>query len=117
MLAMRVTSGRLLKAALMTTCGVLFMAAAAQAQLPIFIRFSSTEPFVSRILNAPLARLDMAGTKTIGSGPTGTSVTLQLPVSFMRGAANRTYDVEVAAESDGGIRDEFMAAGVLVVER
>lgn len=70
-----------------------------------------------QILHGSLARLDVAGAKTIGSGPTGPSVTLQLPVAFKRGTAHHTYDVEVAAESDAGVRDDFMPAGVLVVGR
>jgi Calx-beta domain len=71
----------------------------------------------AQVLDAPLARLDMSGTRAIGSGPTGPSVTLELLLSFKRGAANRTYDVEVAAESDAGLRDDFMPGGVLLLGR
>jgi len=71
----------------------------------------------AQVLRAPLASLDMAGTRAIGSGPTGASVVLELPVTFKRGAAHRTYDVEVAAESDAGFRDDFIPGGVLVVRR
>ena len=69
------------------------------------------------ILTTPFGRLDLSQTQVIGSGPTGPSVTLRLPVSLTQGAANRTYDVEAAAESDSGIRDEFATAGVLTVGR
>ena len=59
-----------------------------------------------------------------GSGPAETVVLAALPgakaplpVSFERGTAHHTYDVEVAAESDAGVRDDFVPAGVLVVRR
>jgi hypothetical protein len=70
-----------------------------------------------QVLDAPLARLDVAGTKVTGSGPLGQSVALEMLVSFKRGTGNRTYDVEVAAESDSGIRDDFIPGGVLTVKR
>ena len=69
------------------------------------------------ILTSRHASIDLSGTTVIGSGPTGPSVTLQLLVSFDGGAANRTYDVEVTAEGDNGIRDDFVIAGVLEVTR
>lgn len=69
------------------------------------------------VLASTVAQLDVSGTTVAGSGPAGPSVMLEMPISFGRGAANRVYDVEVAAEGDNGVRDDFVAAGVLIVGR
>jgi hypothetical protein len=68
-----------------------------------------------QVLRTPLASLDLAGTKTTGSGPTGPSVVLDLLVNFKNGAAKGTYDVEVASETDAGLGDDFIPAGVLTI--
>ena len=67
-----------------------------------------------QVSTAPLASLDMVGTKATGRGPTGPSVTLNLLVSFKRGAAKGTYDVEVASETDAGLRDDFAPGGLTI---
>lgn len=61
--------------------------------------------------------LDVGASTVTGSGPTGQSVMLQLLVRFDNGAANKAYDVEVAALSDSGIRDGFMPGASLVIHR
>src|SRR5437867_3078448 len=69
------------------------------------------------VLNAPLASLDVSHSKATGSGPTGPSVTLDMRVAFKLGAVKDTYDVEVAAETDAGLRDDFVPGGVLTIKR
>ncbi|HJQ99463.1 MAG TPA: hypothetical protein VJ826_14205 [Candidatus Polarisedimenticolaceae bacterium] len=50
-----------------------------------------------------------------GSGPTGPSVTLTLPLSFKPRASGHTFVVEVAASDDLGHHDDFVEAGTVTV--
>ena len=60
------------------------------------------------------ARLNVAESSVIGSGPTGQRVTLDLPITFESGAAGH-YRVELAATDDLGHQDEFVEASELQV--
>lgn len=62
------------------------------------------------------AKLHLDSTQAIGSGLTGSSVTLLLDLSFQPSAAG-TYVVEVAAVDDTGHRDDFAPVGTLTVSR
>jgi hypothetical protein len=67
------------------------------------------------VLGTPYASLYMRDVSVVGSGPTGPSVTLNLPISFGPKAAGH-YKVELAAADDLGNQDDFVEAGdVLVV--
>ena len=68
------------------------------------------------VLETSLARLHLAQTAVIGSGPTGSNVTLQLAITFKPKAEGHTYNVEVAATDDFGRRDAFRHAGAVDVE-
>jgi hypothetical protein len=60
-------------------------------------------------------RLGLAVTRTIGSGPTGPGVTLELPLHIAESLAGRLLCPEVAAEGDAGAQDAFTPAGTLAV--
>jgi Tol biopolymer transport system component len=60
------------------------------------------------------ARVDLRDSSVQGSGPTGPSVTLTLPVSFKPHAAGRTYLVEVIAFDDAG-HEQIEPVGTLTV--
>jgi len=62
------------------------------------------------------ASLDLAGALVQGSGPTGPSVTLTLPLTFKSRATGRTFSVEVAASDDLGHQDGFLASGHWLVQ-
>jgi CSLREA domain-containing protein len=62
------------------------------------------------------ASLDLAGALVQGSGPTGRSVTLTLPLTFKSRAAGRTFTIEVAASDDLGHQDGFLAGGDWLVQ-
>jgi hypothetical protein len=61
--------------------------------------------------------LDVGSSTVTGSGPTGQSVALELLVRLDNGAGNKAFDVEVAALSDSGIRDDFIPGASLVIYR
>ena len=67
------------------------------------------------VLTTSLGRLHLADTTVLGSGPTGTSVTLRLSISFAERAAGR-YLVELAAADDFGNQDPFVSGGTLHIE-
>jgi Big-like domain-containing protein/Calx-beta domain-containing protein len=71
----------------------------------------------AQTLETSLARLHMAQTGAVGSGPTGNSVTLNLALSFKPHADGRTFSLEVAATDDLGRQSGFTAAGELTIER
>jgi hypothetical protein len=62
----------------------------------------------------PEVRLYLAGTRVVGSGPTGQSVTLHLSLEF-HAAAGHSYVVELAATDDLGQSDEFVEASSVLV--
>ena len=66
------------------------------------------------VLETPDVRLYLADTRVIGSGPTGQSVTLHLPLEFL-GAAGHSYLVELAATDDLGQSDDFAEASTVLV--
>lgn len=66
------------------------------------------------LLQGELAQLHLAEATITGSGPTGRSVTLNLPISFT-GNAEGHYVVELAATDDFGNQDDFVDASVLLV--
>jgi len=69
------------------------------------------------ILATDLARIRLAESSVVGSGPTGRDVTLGLLVEFLDKAEGHHYDVEVAASDDFGRVDRFeLAAEVDVVK-
>jgi hypothetical protein len=72
-------------------------------------------PGSSNRLRTPYATLYLADTSVVGSGPTGPSVTLHIPLSFKPLAAGRTFVVEVAASDDDGNEDPFVQVGTLTV--
>ena len=72
-------------------------------------------PGSAAVLSTPLARLHMAGTTVIGSGPTGQSVELKLMLSLTGRAAGHSYRLELAAADDFGNLDAFVRASELRV--
>jgi hypothetical protein len=66
------------------------------------------------VLGTPSASLNLAETSVVGSGPTGPSVTLNLPITFGPKAAGH-YRVELAAADDLGNQDGFVEAGEVSV--
>ena len=68
------------------------------------------------VLETQSARLYLANSSVVGSGPTGRSVTLNLSLSFLKEAAGHRYDVELAATDDFGRRDAFVEATTVHVE-
>ena len=65
-------------------------------------------------LEGALGQLHLAEATVVGSGPTGQSVTLNLPVSFGPNATGH-YEVELAATDDFGAEDDFVPASDLRV--
>jgi hypothetical protein len=74
-------------------------------------------PGTAGALLTELAQLDLAGTAVVGSGPTGASVRITLPLTFGADAAGRPLTVELAATDDLGNQDAFVRAGELRVQR
>jgi hypothetical protein len=66
------------------------------------------------VLETEFAQVGLAGTTVKGSGPTGPSVTLRLPI-VLRDAAAHRYWMELAATDDLGNADEFVEAGTVHV--
>ena len=74
-------------------------------------------PGSTGILATDLARIRLAESSVVGSGPTGRDVTLGLLVEFLGKAEGHHYKVEVAASDDFGRVDRFeLAAEVDVVK-
>jgi hypothetical protein len=71
-------------------------------------------PGSAAVLETEFAQLGLAGATVKGSGPTGPSVTLRLPIVLKDQAAHR-YRVELAATDDFGNADEFVEAGAVHV--
>jgi hypothetical protein len=67
-------------------------------------------------LEGPLARVNLASSSAVGSGPTGHDVTLNLAIEFLGKAAGHLYDVELAATDDLGHTDDFTTATTVHVE-
>ena len=67
-------------------------------------------------LEASLARVFLADSSAVGSGPTGPDVTLNLAIEFLGKAKGHLYDVEVAATDDLGHADNFVTATTVHVE-
>lgn len=59
-------------------------------------------------LETEWAWVDLAGVSVVGSGPTGPSVTLKLPLVFKQHAAGHTFTVSVAASDNLGHADPFL---------
>ena len=67
------------------------------------------------VLETPLARIRLAESSVVGSGPTGRDVTLALLVEFLDKAEGHHYNVEVAATDDFGGVDRFERAAEVEV--
>lgn len=65
-------------------------------------------------LEGALGQLHLAETTVVGSGPTGQSVTLNLPVSLGPKATGH-YEVELAATDDFGAEDAFVPASDFLI--
>jgi hypothetical protein len=76
----------------------------------------SGAPGAARLLDGPIATLNLGASSVQGSGPTGQSVTLNVALSFKPQAAGETYIVEAGATDDEGRHDDFKHAGTLRVE-
>ena len=74
-------------------------------------------PGAMAVLTTPFARLHLADTAVIGSGPTGQVVTLKLALSLRGKSAGHHYRVELAATDDFGNQDRFVQASTLHVEK
>lgn len=74
-------------------------------------------PGAMAVLATPFARLHLADTVVIGSGPTGQVVTLKLALSLRGKSAGHHYRVELAATDDFGNQDRFVQASTLHVEK
>ncbi len=74
-------------------------------------------PGSSTVLETAFARLHLAESSVVGSGPTGQSVTLEFALSFTKKAAGHSYVVELAAADDFGNADRFVRAAELRVEK
>jgi len=61
------------------------------------------------------ARVDLSHATVVGSGPTGQSVTLTIPLILNHQFADHTFALEVAATDDNGLRADFEPAGTLTV--
>lgn len=72
-------------------------------------------PGTATVLETRFARLHLAETSVVGSGPTGRNVSLNLSISF-RDTAAEHYQLELAATDDFGHQDNFVQAGTLRVQ-
>jgi hypothetical protein len=68
-------------------------------------------------METPTVNLLLDGTEVIGSGPTGTSVLLNLNLKFKPQAAGRTFTVQARAIDDAGIEQGWESAGEITVLR
>jgi CSLREA domain-containing protein len=60
-------------------------------------------------------RFDLSHSAVLGSGPSGQTVTLTIPLILNHQFAGHTFAVEVAATDDNGQRADFAPAGTLTV--
>ena len=74
-------------------------------------------PGSAAVLETDQARLRLAESTVVGSGPTGRDVTLGLLVEFLDGAAGHDYNVELAATDDFGRVDRFVRAADVDVQK
>lgn len=72
-------------------------------------------PGSATVLTTPLVSLALRDVKTQGSGPTGQSVTLVLPLVFSQAAADQAFTVQVAGRADSGAEDPFATAATIQV--
>jgi hypothetical protein len=73
------------------------------------------KPGSARTLTTGPVSLLLGGTRVVGSGPQGKTVTLQLSFRFAATLARRTITIEVGATDDRGRRQPFARAGVIRV--
>jgi parallel beta-helix repeat protein len=66
-------------------------------------------------LETEWASLDLGSASVVGTGPTGPSVTLTLPLTFKEHAAGHTFTVAVSASDDLGHQDAFLNTGTWAV--
>jgi len=64
---------------------------------------------------ASTGQLALVQPKSLGSGPTGPSVTLTLPIHAHPSAAGHTFAIEAAAHDDAGATQDFEQVGTLTV--
>ena len=74
-------------------------------------------PGSGEVLESGIARLYLADSSVVGSGPTGQSVTLNLSVEFLAKAAGHLYDIELAATDDFNHKDSFVDAATVRIEK
>lgn len=67
------------------------------------------------VLQTAYVSLNLKDVRVDGSGPTGQTVTLFLPLNFADAAADQTFTVQVAARGDDGSEDPFVVAGKIGV--
>jgi hypothetical protein len=72
-------------------------------------------PGSATVLTTPLVSLALRDVRTQGSGPTGQSVTLVLPLIFTQAAVDQAFTILVAGRADTGTEDPFAAAGTIRV--
>lgn len=68
------------------------------------------------VLETSSARLFLADSSVVGSGPTGRSVTLNLAIGFKQKAEGH-FTIELAAADDFGGQDNFTEAGTVRVDK
>lgn len=88
---------------------------ASDAQRPVACAAGAL-PGSGMILASKYAIVNLRDVAVVGSGPTGSRVSLTLPLQLLRKASSRTYDVELAAADDLGNVDNFVRAGSLKLE-
>lgn len=62
-----------------------------------------------------LVMLALGDARVVGSGPTGPSVTLTLPLIFATSAANTVFTIEVSARDDSGNEEPFADAATITM--
>ena len=72
-------------------------------------------PGSATILRTERMSLALRDVRTQGSGPTGRTVTLTLPIVFADAAADQAFTIQVAARGDDGTEDPFADAATVRV--
>jgi len=67
------------------------------------------------VLETSNATVYLSGSSIHGSGPTGPSVAMNIEASFKPRSAGHNLTVEVSAENDAGVVDDFVTAGSVSV--